>query len=90
VGEFLAIVHALALLEQKGLSLPVYSDSATAIAWVKAGKCKTDLLPDGCNASLFELIVRAEAWLAEHQVRTPVYKWDTEAWGENPADFNRK
>lgn len=90
VGEFLAIVHALALLERKSLALPVYSDSSTAIAWVAAGKCKTDLLPDERNAALFDLIACAEAWLAAHPDRNPVYKWDTEAWGEIPADFNRK
>ncbi len=90
IGEFLAIVHALALLEQQNLSLPVYSDSSTAIAWVEAGKCKTDLLRDEKNALLFDLIARAEAWLAKHPRHNPVYKWDTQAWGEIPADFNRK
>jgi ribonuclease HI len=90
IGEFLAIVHALALLEREHLSLPVYSDSLTAIAWVEAGKCQTDLLPDEQNAPLFDLIARAEAWLAEHPRHNPVLKWDTEAWGENPADFHRK
>jgi ribonuclease HI len=90
VGEFLAIVHALTLLEQKKLPLPVYSDSATAIAWVKAGECNTELVPDKQNAPLFVLLSRAEAWLEGHPARNPVYKWDTNAWGENPADFNRK
>ena len=98
VGEFLALVHALALLKhlylrkcrQKGITAPVYSDSETAIAWLKGKKCKTDLLPDEQNAPLFELIARAEVWLAENEVTNPVFKWDTEAWGEIPADFNRK
>lgn len=90
IGEFLAIVHALALLEESGLTLPVYSDSETAIAWVRLGKCNTDLEPDDRNAALFPLIARAEDWLAKHPGRPAVHKWDTEAWGENPADFNRK
>ncbi len=98
VGEFLALVHALAWLKQKGiaapkvLEVPVYSDSETAIAWVKGKKCKTELVPDPCrqNAPLFELIARAEAWLAENEATNQVLKWDTEAWGEIPADFNRK
>jgi len=90
VGEFLAIVHALAWLEQKGIAAPIYSDSETAIAWVRAKKCNSDLLPDESNAPLFELIARAEAWLAENEAANPVLKWDTEAWGEIPADFNRK
>lgn len=35
VGEFLALVHGLALLQQKGSDLPIYSDSRNAISWVK-------------------------------------------------------
>jgi ribonuclease HI len=42
------------------------------------------------NAPLFELIDRAEEWLAGHKTTNPVLKWDTKAWGEIPADFNRK
>ena len=90
VGEFLAIVHALVMLEQQGSAIPVYSDSETAIAWVKAKQCNTDLAADETNAPLFELIDRAEDWLAEHKTANPVLKWDTKAWGEIPADFNRK
>ena len=33
VGEFLALVHGLALLQQKGSDLPIYSDSRNAISW---------------------------------------------------------
>ncbi len=90
IGEFLALVHALAWLKRKGIAAPVYSDSATAVAWVKGKKCKTELALDKRNAPLFELITRAETWLAENEPANPVLKWDTEAWGEIPADFNRK
>lgn len=90
IGEFLALVHALAWLKQRGDPAPVYSDSETALAWLKAKRCKTDLPPDARNAPLFDLIARAEAWLAANEYPNPVLKWDTEAWGEIPADFNRK
>jgi ribonuclease HI len=90
IGEFLAIVHALVMLKKKGSALPVYSDSDTAITWVKAKHCNTRLAADKMNAPLFELIDRAEEWLAEHKKNNPVLKWDTQAWGEIPADFNRK
>jgi len=90
VGEFLAIVQALMLLEKKKSSTPVYSDSATAIGWVKKKRCNTELAADGTNAPLFELIDRAEDWLGEHKITNPILKWDTKAWGEIPADFNRK
>jgi ribonuclease HI len=90
IGEFLAIVHALAWLEQKGISAPVYSDSETAIGWVEEKKCKTKLVQETSNAPLFDLIARAEAWLSGREKTNLLLKWDTEAWGEIPADFNRK
>src|SRR5574344_1384297 len=40
IGEFLAIVHALALLKQQGIKRTVYSDSRNAMLWVKARKCR--------------------------------------------------
>ncbi len=90
VGEFLAIVQALMLLEKKKSTLPVYSDSKIAIGWVKKKRCNTNLAADETNRVLFELINEAEDWLDEHKIPNPVLKWDTRAWGENPADFNRK
>ena len=90
IGEFLAIVQILVLLKKKKDSSPVYSDSETAIAWVKARHCNTELKPDRKNAPLFELIDQAEEWLEENKVANRVLKWDTQAWGEIPADFNRK
>jgi ribonuclease HI len=90
IGEFLAIVQALAMLETQGGKKPVYSDSTTAIAWVKARHCNTTLVPDKTNQPLFSLIQVAENWLADHKSINPVLKWDTRAWGEIPADFNRK
>jgi ribonuclease HI len=90
VGEFLALVHALVWLESQPAALPLYSDSENALIWVKAGKCRTRLQPTSRNAELFTLIARAEAWLAEHAITVRLLKWDTKAWGENPADFGRK
>jgi ribonuclease HI len=90
IGEFLAIVHALEWLKKKKSDLPVYSDSETAIIWVKAKRCNTKLVPDRTNAPLFGMIAHAEKWLAEQKKANPVLKWDTIAWGEIPADFNRK
>ena len=90
IGEFLAIVHALALFKQKGIPQPIYSDSKNAISWVQEKKCKTKLPPDERNAPLFELVARAEQWLANNEYANPILKWETEAWGEIPADFGRK
>ena len=90
VGEFLAIVQALVLFQQKNIHAPLYSDSETAIKWVEAKKCKTKLERTGANEVLFELIDRAEKWLRENSSANQVLKWHTEIWGEIPADFGRK
>lgn len=90
IGEFLAIVHGLALLKQKGSSLPIYSDSVNAISWIRQKKCKTKLEASEINAPIFDLIQRAEKWLRENSFSNPIYKWDTANWGEIPADFGRK
>jgi ribonuclease HI len=90
IGEFLAIVHVLRLLEKQNSRRPVYSDSSTGIGWVKKKRCYTELAADEQNAALFKLIDQAEDWLADHAVANPIFKWDTRAWGEIPADFNRK
>ncbi len=90
VGEFLAIVHGLAFLKQKGSDRVIYSDSRTAMSWVRKKKCNTKLQETAANRPLFELIHRAETWLQNNSYNTPVVKWETKAWGEIPADFGRK
>ncbi|MCB9283713.1 MAG: viroplasmin family protein [Lewinellaceae bacterium] len=90
IGEFLAIVHALAMLQKKNSAIPVYSDSRNAIKWVRAGKCKTTLVKNAKTASLYAVIDRAEAWLAKNEFSNPLLKWETDEWGEIPADFGRK
>ena len=89
VGEFLAIVHAVTWQHEQGRDWPVYSDSENAILWVKAKTCRTKLAHTGRNANLFELINQAEQTLKVLKTFR-VLKWDTKAWGENPADFGRK
>ncbi len=90
IGEFLAIVHALAWLKENGRDWPVYTDSKTALSWLRIGKTKTTLSRNSHNTQLFDLIGKAESWLGENPIRNQVLKWDTELWGENPADFGRK
>jgi ribonuclease HI len=88
--EFLAIVHALAYCKQKGIALPVYSDSRTAMSWVRQKQAKTKHPRSERNKKLFELMDRAIKWLDENTYNNPILKWETKVWGENPADFGRK
>ncbi|ULB34665.1 MULTISPECIES: viroplasmin family protein [Proteiniphilum] len=90
VGEFLAIVHALALLKKRKNNIPVYSDSINAIKWVSNKKCNTKLVQTEQNKIIFDLINRAEKWLMSNSYTNPILKWNTRSWGEIPADFGRK
>jgi ribonuclease HI len=90
IGEFLALVHGLALLKQKNSDRILYTDSRIAMGWIKRKKCNTKLKPTAKNRPLFDLIARAEAWLKNNTYNTKIVKWETKAWGEIPADFGRK
>lgn len=91
MGEFLALVHGLALLKQQGRhTVPIYTDSKTARAWVRNRKIKTTLERTPANEQIFSLMDRALAWLGHNVYANPILTWDTPAWGEIPADFGRK
>jgi ribonuclease HI len=90
IGEFLAIVHALALLKKTENTMMIYSDSRTAIKWVKDKAIKTKLPRNDKTEALFDLLDRAVYWLQNNDYANPVMKWETEKWGEIPADFGRK
>lgn len=90
IGEFLAIVHAMALMTQQGKFHNIYSDSVSGMAWARNRKIKTQLKPTDRNGKVFELMARAVTWLNTHQFPAKVLKWQTDRWGEIPADFGRK
>jgi ribonuclease HI len=90
LAEFLAIVHGLAYCVQQGMTCAVYSDSRNAIKWVKSKEIRTNHPRRETNAELFALVDRALQWLHKHSYTNPLLKWETRAWGENPADFGRK
>lgn len=82
IGEFLAIVHALALMEKQGIKDKViYSDSYNAILWVNKKRCKTTLVRNAGTEQLHQVIARAEHWLRTHKITTPIIKWETKKWG---------
>ena len=90
IGEFLALVHGLAMLKKLKSDKLIYSDSITAISWVKKKKCQTKLKPNKNNKEIFILIGRAIKWLKSNSYETQILKWETKKWGEIPADFGRK
>ena len=90
IGEFLAIVHALAYMKKQNISMPIYSDSRNAMSWVRQKKCRTKLERNAKTEPLFQLIERAEKWLRDNTISVPIVKCDKTLWGETPADFGRK
>lgn len=90
LGEFLALVHGLAYLKMRQSNIPIYSDSKTALKWVKDKKVNTKLVKKNSNIKLFKLIDRAVEWLKNNDYKNKILKWETTSWGEIPADFGRK
>lgn len=90
IGEYLALVHAMALMAKKGEYHNIYSDSRTAISWFRRKKVNTKLQPNQRNAKVFELLARASVWVNTHTYPGKIMKWQTDRWGEIPADYGRK
>ena len=90
IGEFLALVLGLAYIKKYNLPWPIYTDSVTAQAWVRAKRCKTKLEFGQENLELLEMVRKGELWLRQNTWTTPILKWETTQWGEIPADFGRK
>ena len=89
IWEFLAIVHWLAWIKEKWLTnYSLYSDSMTAISWVRKKRCNSSYAPK--NQKLMDIIKKAEKWLTVNNYSTPLLKRNTENWWEIPADFWRK
>jgi ribonuclease HI len=96
IMEFLALVDAI----KYTIELPIekqrkiYSDSITAIAWVRNKKTKTTLKRTLKNEESFLAIEKALKWLKEtekvNEIIKNIIKWDTKNWGEIPADFGNK
>ncbi len=90
IGEFLALVLGLAYLKKYKLPWTLYTDSVTALAWVREKKCKSKIQWNTENQELFFMVRKAEEWLRQNTWNTEIRKWETILWGEIPADFGRK
>jgi ribonuclease HI len=90
IGEFLALVHAIAYCKKNNLAIPIYTDSQTAISWVNKKQANTTMQPTKENEYLLSLIIRANNWLQKNTYSNKILKWRTDLWGEIPADYGRK
>jgi len=91
IGEFLALVLGMAWLKKNKITdMPIYSDSRTAMAWVRNKRVNTKLKKTAKNAVLFDALDKAVKWLKTNDQKYLVLKWNTKEWGEIPADYGRK
>lgn len=90
LGEFLAIVHGLAYLKKKGSKQTIYTDSVTALSWIRKKEVSTNLVRDASTEEIWTLVDRALKWLHTNTYTNKIVKWDTKKWGEIKADFGRK
>lgn len=89
IGEFLAIYYAIKYLYDNKIKMPVYSDSITAISWIRKKHVNTTFTDDNSN-KIFELIYQALEFLYTNDIDTEIIRWKTKQWGEIPADYGRK
>lgn len=91
VAEYLALIHVLAFLKKtNNTETVVYSDSRTALSWLRNRGHKSKLAHTKNNDKIFDMLARADKWIQSNVSYNRVIKWDTEKWGEIPADFDRK
>ncbi|GGG06266.1 ribonuclease H [Paenibacillus abyssi] len=90
LGEFIAIIHALSYLQKIGSSKTVYTDSRTALSWIRNKKVASSLVRNESTKKIWELTDRAVQWLHSNTYNNKILKWNTEEWGEIKADFGRK
>lgn len=94
IAEFLGLVSALKYLSENKLPLTVYTDSVTAMAWVRNKSANTTATNTGkATEELDKLIIDAENYLklnVQLLKAAQILKWETKQWGEIPSDYGRK
>jgi ribonuclease HI len=83
IAEFLAICHAIHYCEKNNIEPIIWSDSVTAIAWVRDKKHKSTF-----DGEVTKRLNKACEFLIDKNIK--INKWLTKVWGEIPADFGRK
>jgi ribonuclease HI len=92
IGEFLGLVDAMKYLKDKNeLDRIIFTDSITALSWVKNKAIKTTLEKNKNTEKLYKKIEESVSWLQSEDVKTyKLSKWQTEKFGDVPSDYSRK
>lgn len=86
IAEFLALVEGLKFVYDQP-TVKVYSDSKTALAWVRDKKVKTAHQVEDKDQQL--KIRQALFFLNTQKYQQPIF-WINKQYGEIPADYGRK
>jgi len=87
VMEFLGLVDAIKYALKHKISV-IYTDSVTAMVWVKKKECNTTI--DNKNPISKEINKAIEFLHSIDCKSVEIEKWDTKKYGDIPADFARK
>ncbi len=91
LGEFLAIVQGVQyLIDTQKTDAIIYTDSMTAMAWIRNKAVKTTLQRFPETEQLWQEIDLALDYIKTHPITIDIQKWQTDEWGEIHADFGRK
>lgn len=102
ITEFIALSHAVLYAIRNDLITDIYTDSVTAISWLRKKTANSNLQSGRNTQTALDYIERIEKSLKDLDIsksgtdellinaRIYVLKWYTSEWGEIPADFSLK
>jgi len=102
ITEFIAVAHAVIKAKQEDVKVDIYTDSITALSWLKKKKANSNMPISRNTEKALDYIKRVETALEKYDItkvgvdellingKISVLKWYTSEWGEIPADFGLK
>lgn len=100
ITEFIALGHALLYCLDKKIKTTIYSDSQTALSWLKKGDINSNLSNNERTKVAIDFLNRIILKLSNIDIKFDgldlicgdivITKWYTSEYGEIPADFGNK
>ena len=102
ITEFIALSHAVLKASKEGIKTDIYTDSITALSWLRKKTANSNLIPGRNTQTAIDILKRVEDALRPLDIvkagsdellvnaTISVLKWYTSEWGEIPADFGHK
>lgn len=91
IMEYMALVEGIQYLLNTNSNKKIYTDSITALSWIKNKKVKSVFKKTNKNESIYFIFEKYVKWVEDNYIDLDlILKWKTKEWGEIPADFGRK